>query len=440
MSGKVIITGAGLVGSLLSIFLAKRGYQVTVYEKRSDLRAGNIGGGRSINLALSDRGLNALGKVDLRDTVLRQVIPMHSRMIHDLKGSQQLQPYGNEGQVINSISRENLNILLMNEAEKNGVEFKFEYRCEEADFENECLIVSGPSGIVERINADVMIGGDGAFSALRSSMQKSERFNYAQEYLAHGYKELTIPPIDGEFAMDPNALHIWPRKSYMLIALPNLDKTFTCTLFFPFEGTTSFSEIKTDDDVRHFFKESFPDTAELIPELVKEFNHNPTSSLVTVRCYPWTKGKFLLIGDAAHAIVPFYGQGMNAGFEDCTVLTNILDKNKGDWNKTLLEFEKERKVDADAIADLALRNFVEMRDSVADKQFLNRKAIEKELHRRFGEGWLPLYSMVTFDDMPYSEALRRGNAQDKIMAQQMGIDCDNIDFDLVLAQYRQMVS
>ncbi len=440
MNGNVIITGAGLVGSLLSIFLAKRGCQVTVYEKRGDLRSGNMGDGRSINLALSDRGLNALEKVDLRDKVLEQVIPMHGRMIHDLHGSQQLQPYGNEGQAIHSISRENLNILLVNEAEKKGVEFTFEYRADGADFEGECLIVSGPPGNTEKISADVMIGADGAFSALRSALQKSDRFNYAQEYLAHGYKELTIPPIDGEFAMNPNALHIWPRKRYMLIALPNPDKTFTCTLFFPFEGATSFSEIKTDDDIKHFFKESFPDTERLIPELVKEYNRNPTSSLVTVRCYPWTKGKFLLIGDAAHAIVPFYGQGMNAGFEDCTVLTNILDRTDGDWAKTLSEFQRERKIDTDAIADLALRNFVEMRDSVADKEFLNRKAIEKELHKRFGRGWLPLYSMVTFDDMPYSEALRRGKVQDKIMAQQVGIDCNNIDFDLVLAQYKEMVS
>ncbi len=440
MNEKIVITGAGLVGSLLSIFLAKRGFKVSVYEKRGDLRSGNIGGGRSINLALSDRGLNALEKVGLKSKVLEQVIPMHGRMIHDLKGNQQLQPYGNEGQSINSISRENLNILLLDEAEKIGVEFKFNYRCDGADFVRQILFVSDSDGNEEKVEADVIIGADGAFSALRSAMQKGDRFDYAQQYLAHGYKELTIPPIDNDFALDPNALHIWPRKSYMLIALPNLDKTFTCTLFFPFEGSPSFSELNTANDIEKFFEDSLADAKKLIPDLIDEFSTNPTSSLVTIRCYPWSKGRFLLMGDAAHAIVPFYGQGMNAGFEDCTVLTNILDRNKSDWEKTLSEFEVERKKDADAIADLALRNFVEMRDSVVDNQFINRKEIEKELHQRFGSDWLPLYSMVTFDDMPYSEALKRGEAQDKIMAEQAGIDCKNIDFDLVLAQYRQMVS
>lgn len=440
MNQRVVIIGAGLVGSLLSIFLARRGYQVTIYEKRGDLRSGNVGGGRSINLALSDRGLRALGKVDLRDKVLEHVIPMHGRMIHDLEGKHAMQPYGKEGQVINSISRENLNILLLNEAEKSGVKLIFNFKCDGADFDAQHLMVSDSSGMQSIIEAEVIIGADGAFSALRKAMQEIDGFNCNEEYLEHGYKELTIPPVNGEFAMDSNALHIWPRRSYMLIALPNLDKTFTCTLFLSFEGSTSFDQIKTDADTESFFEESFKDAKKLIPNLVQEFKKNPTSSLVTIRNSPWTTGKFLLVGDAAHAIVPFYGQGMNAGFEDCTVLMDILDGNNGNWELTLSEFATTRKKDADAIADLALRNFVEMRDSVADAQFLKRKGIEKELHERFGDQWLPLYSMVTFSDMPYSEALKRAKIQDDIMTNEMATDCDNIDFDLVLSKYSQRLS
>ena len=440
MGEKVAIMGAGLVGSLLSIFLAKRGHDVSIYEKRGDLRSRNVGGGRSINLALSDRGLRALDGVGLKERVLQEVIPMRGRMIHDLDGNQELQPYGKEGQVINSISRENLNILLLDEAEKNGVRLAFNSRCEAVDFEKNQMTFISQTGSEETIKADVIIGADGAFSVLRGTMQKLDRFDYAQKYLAHGYKELTIPPINGDFAMDPNALHIWPRKSYMLIALPNLDKTFTCTLFFPFEGDPSFSVINTNEEIGEFFEEAFSDAKGLIPDLIDEYNRNPTSSLVTVRCYPWVRGKFLLIGDAAHAIVPFYGQGMNAGFEDCSVLIELLDEQGGNWDSTLDLFQKVRKKDADAIADLALRNFIEMRDSVADEDFLNRKLVEKELHKRFGEKWLPLYSMVTFSDIPYSEALRRGKIQDSIMEQHKGLNCENIDFDLVLAQYQQKLS
>ena len=440
MNERVIIIGAGLVGSLLSLLLAKKGYQVVVYEKRDDLRLGKEGAGRSINLALSDRGLRALDRVNCKDKVLELVIPMRGRMIHDLDGKQELQPYGDAGQVINSISRAALNILLMNEAEQAGVVFNFNTRCQDVDLDRGTIWILDNHDQASEIGGGIIIGADGAFSALRASLQKTDRFNYEQRYLAHGYKELTIPPLNGELAMDPNSLHIWPRKSYMLIALPNLDKTFTCTLFFPFEGNPSFQSIQTDDDIVNFFESSFPDARSLMPDLIEQYNTNPASSLVTVRCEPWSKGKFLLIGDAAHAIVPFYGQGMNAGFEDCSVLDEILDRNNGDWERTSIEFSSERKQDADAIADLALRNFIEMRDSVADPQFIARKAIEKELHERYGDQWLPLYSMVTFNEMPYSEALRRGKIQDKIMGEQMSIDCDNIDFDLVLAKYKQMIS
>ncbi|MEQ9422819.1 MAG: NAD(P)/FAD-dependent oxidoreductase [Cyclobacteriaceae bacterium] len=435
MREKIVITGAGLVGSLLSIFLAKRGHQVHIYEKRRDLRTGQVGGGRSINLALSDRGLKALDLVGLKQKALDQVIPMKGRMIHDMDGNLDLQPYGNKGQVINSISREKLNILLMNEAEMNGVLLHFNYKCEEAVLHERKLVLVSPNGEKEKIKADVFIGADGAFSALRGSLQKTDRFNYSQDYLEHGYKELSIPPVNGDFAMDPNALHIWPRKSFMLIALPNLDKTFTCTLFFPFEGSPSFSELDNDKKIRAFFGETFPDAVPLMPDLLKQYNENPTSSLVTVRCYPWVNDRFLLIGDASHAIVPFYGQGMNAGFEDCTVLSEIIDTNEGDWDKILSEFQEVRKKDADAIASLALRNFIEMRDKVADENFLSRKKIEKELHAKYGDRWLPLYSMVTFSDMPYSEALRRAYIQDEIMAEMKGASLNEL-----MESYEGMVS
>lgn len=436
---EIIIIGAGLVGSLLGIFLSRRGHRVNLYEKRGDLRGRNVGGGRSINLAMSDRGLKALSLVGLKEKVLEMVIPMEGRMIHDEKGNEELQPYGDAGQVINSISRENLNILLLEEAEKNGVNLNFNVKCEAIDTTDSRVKVTDDKGTTKEITGDLIVGADGAFSAVRGHLQKTDRFNYNQEYLAHGYKELTIPPHNGDFAMDPNALHIWPRKSFMLIALPNLDKTFTCTLFFPFEGEPSFEKLNTENEVKAFFEEVFPDTLPLITDLENEFFRNPTSSLVTVRCSPWVKNRCLLIGDAAHAIVPFYGQGMNAGFEDCTVLDSIIEGNEGDWDLILDKFQQERKRDADAIADLALRNFIEMRDSVIDENFVLRKKIEKELHESFGDRWLPLYSMVTFSDMPYSEALRRGKIQDSIMGEVLS-DCDKIDFDLVLSKYESLIS
>ncbi len=433
---QITILGAGLVGSLLSIFLAKKGYQVTIYERRPDMRKAGAIGGRSINLALSHRGLKALDAVGIKEKIQESCIPMPGRMIHDLEGNLDFQPYGKEGQFINSVSRGGLNELLVNEAEAQGVKVEFEHRCTNVDFDN--ASASFDNGTT--VKADFLFGADGAFSALRTAMQKTDRFNYAQEYITAGYKELSMPPTaDGDFALDPGALHIWPRGEYMLIALPNLDKTFTCTLFFPFEGPISFEALKTEADVTAFFNDKFKDAVPHLTHLEKEFFKNPTSSLITVRCSPWVKGNTALIGDAAHAIVPFYGQGMNSGFEDCYVFNQLLEKH-GDINDALLEeYQSLRIPDGNAIADLALYNFIEMRDKVADEKFILQKKIEKKLNQLHPDKWVPLYSMTTFSDFRYSEAWALGRKQQAIMDKvldQPGIEenWESLDFEGIVNQ------
>lgn len=433
---KITILGAGLVGSLLSIFLAKRGYQVTIYERRPDMRKAGAIGGRSINLALSHRGLKALDAVGIKEKVQESCIPMPGRMIHDLEGNLDFQAYGKEGQYINSVSRGGLNELLMSEAEAHGVKVAFEHRCTDVDFGN--ASASFDNGTT--VTADFLFGADGAFSALRATMQKTDRFNYTQDYITAGYKELSMPPTaDGDFALDPGALHIWPRGEYMLIALPNLDKSFTCTLFFPFEGPISFEALKTEADVTAFFHDKFKDAVPHLTNLEKEFFENPTSSLVTVRCNPWVKGNTALIGDAAHALVPFYGQGMNAGFEDCFVFNQLLEKH-GAINEALLaEYQSLRIPDANAIADLALYNFIEMRDKVADSRFILQKKIEKKLNQLHPDKWVPLYSMTTFSDFRYSEAWALGRKQQAIMDKvldQPGVEehWKSLDFEAIVNQ------
>lgn len=413
----IALIGAGLVGSLLAIYLRKRKYKVSVFERRPDMRKKGYEGGRSINLALSNRGIRALEEVGLAQVLKKTAIPMHGRMIHDLKGNLNFQPYGKEGQFINSVSRGGLNQVLITEAEKLGAEFHFDTRIQHIDFENTAINFQTSNLEPRTSSFDIIIGSDGAFSAARLSMQLTDRFDYQQDYINHGYKELHIPAdAAGNFKMEKNALHIWPRESYMLIALPNPDGSFTLTLFFPFEGDPSFAQLKTDVEVTHFFKTTFPDAYELMPSLLKDFFHNPTSSLVTVKCFPWVKNNTLLIGDAAHAIVPFYGQGMNAGFEDCRELNLLLDKFHDDWNQALPAFQTLRKPNADAIAQLALDNFIEMRDLVNDPEFILRKKIEARLHQLYPNKWIPLYSMVTFqEDIPYSVAYATGQKQKKIM-------------------------
>ena len=423
MKKNITIIGAGLVGSLLSIYLSKRGYKVKVFERMGDMRKRQMSGGRSINLALSDRGLLALEKVGLAEEIKKISIPMHGRFIHNLDGSNAFQPYGKQGQYINSVSRATLNMILMDLAEENGVEILFDHKCSTIDWENNRITFELPDSELLTIDSKLIFGSDGAFSASRLQHQlQHDKFDYQQYYIDCGYKELTIlPTASGEFAMEINALHIWPRKDYMLIALPNLDKTFTCTLFFPFEGETSFSKLDSEEKVKLFFQKTFPDAVPLMPDYINEFFNNPTSSLVTVKCFPWIReDQFALIGDAAHAMVPFFGQGMNCGFEDCRILDELIDKYQDDWKTILSEYQFTRKPDGDAISDMAINNFTEMRDKTADPKFLLQKQIEANLHEKYPDQWIPAYSQVTFSPhIRYSDALRRGKKQEAIMQEVM---------------------
>jgi kynurenine 3-monooxygenase len=422
----IAIIGAGLVGSLLSIYLSKRGYKVKVFERRHDMRKETISAGRSINLALSDRGIKALEEVGIMDEIRKICIPMHGRFIHNADGTTGFQAYGKEGQFINSVSRGELNKKLMDLAEREGAEILFEHKCNNIDWKTNAIHFEQPDSRLSTFQSALTFAADGAFSAGRLQYQLNhDRFQYNQYYIDYGYKELNIPAgSGGEFRMEKNALHIWPRGKFMLIALPNMDGSFTCTLFFPFEGKTSFASLQSEEDVISFFKATFTDAIPLMPTLIDDFFTNPTSSLVTVKCYPWVhEDKFAMIGDAAHAIVPFFGQGMNCGFEDCSVLNGLMSKYDEDWNIILSQYQQLRKPDADAIADMALNNFIEMRDKVADPKFLLQKRIEAKLHEKWPDQWIPAYSQVTFSPhIRYSEALERGRRQEEIMRDVMQID------------------
>jgi kynurenine 3-monooxygenase len=425
-SEDISIIGAGLVGSLLSIFLSKRGYKVRIYEKRSDMRNEKMNAGRSINLALSDRGLLALEKVGLAEEIKKIAIPMTGRYIHNRDGTTGFQPYGREGQYINSVSRATLNMKLMDFAEKQGIEIHFNQKCKAIDWEKNAITLENTQhSLLSTHDFNLLFGADGAFSEVRLQHQlQHDKFEYHQFYIDCGYKEMTMPATaSGDFAMKINALHIWPRRDYMLIALPNLDKTFTCTLFFPFKGETSFSNLDNEEKVMNFFEKTFPDAALLMPDYINEFLNNPTSSLVTIKCYPWVReNKFALIGDAAHAIVPFFGQGMNCGFEDCRILDELADEYDDDWKKILQEFQASRKPDADAIADLAIGNFTEMRERTADPKFLVQKKIEAWLHEKHPDKWIPAYSQVTFSPhIHFADAFRNAMKQEAIMRQVMTI-------------------
>jgi len=417
MARSVTILGAGLVGSLLAIILRKRGFDVTIYERRPDMRAASIGAGRSINLAMSVRGWKALDLAGLRDEMEKIAIPMYGRYLHQADGSTASQQYGKNNEAIYSVSRGELNKKLMSLAEEQGATIHFEHRCTKVDVAENVLHFETLDGEQKVVQADLLFGADGAFSALRSSYASRDRVNAAHFYLEHGYKELSIPPdAAGNLQLEKHALHIWPRKNFMMIALPNTDGTFTCTLFFPFEGSPSFEKLQTEDEVMAFFKEQFPDAVPLMPTLREDFFNNPTSSLITTHIAPWHyEDKSALIGDAAHAIVPFYGQGMNAGFEDCTILAGLMDKYGNDWETILKEYDKSRKPNGDAVAELALNNFIEMRDKVADPQFLERKKIEKELGKLYPEQFISVYEMVSFSHIPYRTALNCIRAQDELL-------------------------
>lgn len=417
------IVGAGLAGSLMALMLGREGHSVEVYERRPDPRLAGAEGGRSINLAISARGLHALDQVGLKDEILEMAVPMKGRMIHDPSGHLTFQPYGTKNQAINSVSRAGLNVLLLNAASRHpGIRFNFGHRLVDLDVENGNLEFQSAGGTTSTVSANTIIGADGAFSAVRTQMQKQEQFDYSQSYLTHGYKELYIPPApDGGFLMESNALHIWPRGGFMMIALPNQDGSFTCTLFWPREmspgkGEIGFSAMTTPQEVTRFFEHTYPDAVPLMPTLSHDFFANPVGSLVTVKCFPWrVKDRAVLLGDAAHAIVPFYGQGANAAFEDCVRLAECLAEHRTQRSVAFIQFQRSRKPHADAIADLALANFVEMRDRVASPLFLFKKKIEKLLHAAFPRSFIPLYTMVSFTTIPYADAVARAARQDRAL-------------------------
>jgi kynurenine 3-monooxygenase len=414
---RITIVGGGLVGSLLAIFLARRGHKVSVYERRPDPRRSKVYAGRSINLVVSHRGWTALKAAGVAGAVEGIVVPVYARMTHDRDGYTNRLPYSIEGRAIHSVSRGELNKLLLSEAESlPNVQLFFEHRCTKVDLEN-ATVTFDRMGEVVTATADVVFGSDGAFSAVRQEMMKG-RFNYSQEFIEHDYKEIAFPPnADGTPQMDPHCLHIWPRRWFMMMGLANQDGGFTGTLFMPHSGEHGFDRIHTEDDVRHFFQEHFKDAIPMLPDFVEQYMRNPQSPLVIVRCGPWTHGgKVALIGDAAHAIVPFYGEGMNAGYEDCKVLNDLLDRYGDDnWAEVLHHYGASRKPNGDAIADLSLRNFVEMRDLVADPRFILRKKIEGRIQQRHPDKWIPLYSQVKFSDIGYKDAWNEGLRHDRIM-------------------------
>lgn len=417
----ITLIGAGLNGPLLALGLVKRGFKVEIYERRPDLRCVRMSAGRSINLALSSRGIHALSQAGLWNELRQIAIPMKGRMMHSAASDLTFQPYGkDDAEVIYSISRAELNTALMNAAEAEGVKINFSQRCVGMDLKTGALSLRGEqTGDEETLAAQVVIGCDGSASAMRSEMLRMSRFNFSQKYLNYGYKELTIPAgRGGKHVLEMNALHIWPRGNYMLIALPNVDGTFACILFLPFEGSDSFAQVEGPSEVRAFFQSRFPDAASLMPDLADNFSANPTGAMVTIKCSPWhVDGRALLLGDAAHAIVPFFGQGINCGFEDCTCLLELLDRHGPAWSKVFAEFERARKINTDAIADMAVENFVEMRDRVADPKFLFRKKVELALEAKYPNLFVPKYAMVTFHRIPYATALRRGAAQDRMLTE-----------------------
>lgn len=438
---RIQVVGSGPVGSLLSIYLARRGYRIRVYERRPDMRKEKISAGRSINLAISVRGLHALGEVGLRERALQIAIPMKGRMVHPVRGQLSFQPYGkDDSECIYSISRGDLNQLLMSEAEATGqVEICFGEKAAEVDLERGRVIYrSEEFGRESRIETDVVFGTDGSHSAVRAELMKSTSTASTESTLEHGYKELILPAgPKGSFQLEKNALHIWPRVSFMLIALPNFDGSFTCTLFLAREGPVSFATLDTPERVRAFFQEQFPDALELLPGLEEEFFAHPTGSMVTVKCTPWSLGgRALLLGDAAHAIVPFFGQGMNCGFEDCSVLNELIEEDEGSpsWSSIFSKFYQLRKENADAIADMALENFVEMRDKVGDPAFQREKQVERVLQKEMPGEYVSRYQLVTFSRVPYVMALKAGRVQNEILSILCNKISDSGEIDLAQAK------
>ncbi|MBK7148499.1 MAG: FAD-dependent monooxygenase [Bacteroidetes bacterium] len=425
MSKHITIVGAGLVGSLLACYLSKRGHRVSVFERRSDMRVAGYVGGRSINLALSHRGWKALKKIGLDKEVEPITIPMKGRVIHDLKGNTSFFPYGTDDQAIYSVSRGDLNKIMVEKADSfPQVDFHFEQRCAHIDFSaNRVVFENTATKQQQTLESDLIFGADGAYSQVRYQMQLTPDFNIHQQHEPYGYKELHIPPGPaGEHLIEKNALHIWPRGNFMMIALPNMDGSFTVTLFNSFSGENSFAQLNDEKSVNDFFQNFFPDAVSLMPNISKHFFENPTSSLVTIRCYPWHHKNTCLIGDAAHAIVPFYGQGMNCGFEDVNELDDLMNALGEDWNAVLDTFQKQRKPNGDAILDLALHNYIEMRDLSGREDFQLRTKIEKKIAESFPDKFMTHYSMVTFSDLSYAEAKHRGEKQNELLDELMRLN------------------
>ena len=439
---KIIIVGAGLCGSLLAVRLAQRGFKVDVYEKRSDLRKGYLDAGRSINLALSARGLMALDSAGLKESILEECIPMQGRMVHPENGAPFLSPYsGRPDDFINSVSRPGLNLRLIDEADKHeNITFHFDTPVTQVDLEEARIEFQTKEG-KGTDKGMVVIGTDGAGSVVRRSMMARSTellFNFSQNFLRHGYKELTIEPAPGgQWKIEKEALHIWPRGDFMIIALPNLDGSYTLTMFHPFDTEIGFDQLTDKEKVSQFFEEYYPTLLPLIPHYLEEYFENPVGSLGTIKCYPWqAHGKTLIMGDAAHAIVPFYGQGMNASLEDVRVFDETLEEYGTDWLNVFQVFQHKRKENADAIADLAIDNFYEMRDHVDDLPFIRKRSIERQLEEQFPD-YYSKYSLVTFQpDLPYHEAMIKGRKQDTLLLDL----CSRDDFDtLPLTYYHQQL-
>lgn len=438
---KINIIGGGLAGSLMSVYLAKKGFDVHLFERRPDMRKEKMSAGRSINLALSTRGVKALQKIGLDKEILEDGIPMYGRIMHGIDSSLNYQPYGKEGEAIYSVSRGRLNIKLLELADEyENITIYFNHKCVDVDIDNGVAHFEDEDGNLVISKADRNIGTDGAYSAVREKMQHSGRFDFSQSYLRHGYKELEIPAgEDGSFLIEKNALHIWPRGNYMMIALPNPAGDFTCTLFLPFEdGEHNFENLNSPEKVISFFKTQFPDAVPLMPTLLEDFEQNPTSSLVTIRCFPWIKeDKLALLGDAAHAVVPFYGQGMNCSFEDCDILDDCIDRHGNNWETIFDEYQELRKTNADAIADLALQNFIEMRDWVGDPKFLKKKEVEHALEELYPDTFKSQYGLVTFSTEPYRKALNQGSINDKLLQKIIDESIDVNDSEKILPLIKQ---
>lgn len=430
MSRSIHLVGAGLAGSLLAIFLARRGFSVTVFERRPDLRKNTLSAGRSINLALANRGMYPLEQIGILDEIRPVLLPMAGRMLHALNGETSFLAYGQRPEeVIYSVSRAGLNARLLDLAEREGVHIEFQQNCRDVDFEaRELALLDETRDQTRRVAFDQVIGTDGSASKVREAILKATGGEFVDEALGHGYKELCILPDEkGGFRMDPKALHIWPRGEFMLIALPNPDRTFTLTLFLPQTGAVSFETLRTPEAVAAFFAEYFPDAAALMPDHVEQFFANPLGHLGTVRCAPWHyRDQALVLGDAAHAIVPFHGQGMNCAFEDVSALDACIAAGGDQWSQIFQAFFAARKANAEAIADMALENYVEMRATVMDPKFALKKQLAFALEQRFGDRFIPRYSMVMFHRLPYALAQSRGRVQAEILSELVK-DCDTLE-------------